>query len=213
MAGSMVLHGVCAAVLLAAAPWKSGETPLAPIGSGEAIEVTLVSASTGQAAASRDDAVEPKPGVAQAVAPAEASPPTGPPTGPMSPSSAVGAEGRAQRGALDGGAAASDARPGALDPAAGADYRQRLLAHIQPFRRYPAQAHARDADARGIVQLVFLVDKGGSVMGVWVKTSSGVEVLDAEAVATILRAQPMPRVPPGLPAPLMVQLPVSFNPS
>ena len=209
----MVLHGVCAAALLAAAPWTSGEAPLARMGEGEAIEVTLVSASTDPAAASGNGGSgEPKSVVAQAFSAAEA-----PAAAPPSPSSGAGAEGRAQCASPEEGAAASDARPGAIDPAAGADYRERLLAHIQPFRRYPAQAHARDADARGdargIVQLVFMVDKGGSVMGVWVKTSSGVEILDAEAVATILRAQPMPRVPPGLPAPLMVQLPVSFNPS
>jgi protein TonB len=97
------------------------------------------------------------------------------------------------------------------DSATGSDYRARLLAHIQPFRRYPAQAEA--LDARGVTQLIFMVDQDGKIMGVWVKSSSGFEALDNEAMATVLRAQPMPHVPPGLPSPLTVQLPVSFNPS
>ncbi|KSB90002.1 hypothetical protein AS593_11290 [Caulobacter vibrioides] len=115
-----------------------------------------------------------------------------------------------EKATTDGGAVRG-ARPIAIDPATGSDYRARLLAHIQPFRRYPAQAQG--LDARGVAQILFMVDQNGKVTGVWVKASSGFEVLDAEAVATVLRAQPMPHVPAGLPSPLAVQLPVSFNPS
>uniref|UniRef100_B0T7P1 TonB family protein n=1 Tax=Caulobacter sp. (strain K31) TaxID=366602 RepID=B0T7P1_CAUSK len=169
--------------------------------SGDAIEVTLVSASKGSPLArERQPATPSKPVAAESLASAQT---------PSSPSPAGAGEGR--RASPDDGKASTSTQPGAIDPAVGADYRQRLLAHIQPFRRFPTQA--QDADARGIVQLIFMVDQRGSVVGVWVKSSSGFEVLDAEAVATVLRAQPMPRVPPGLPAPLTVQLPVSFNPS
>jgi protein TonB len=93
----------------------------------------------------------------------------------------------------------------------GSNYRARLLAHIQPFRRYPIGGEM--IAARGVTQLIFRVDQAGNVTGVWVKSSSGFEALDNEAMATVLRAQPMPRVPAGLPSPLTVQLPVSFNPS
>jgi protein TonB len=112
---------------------------------------------------------------------------------------------------VNGEQAARGVRAASVNSAMGSDYRARLLAHIQPFRRYPDQTET--LDAKGVTQLIFMVDQDGKVMGVWVKSSSGFETLDNEAMATVLRAQPMPHVPPGLPSPLTVQLPVSFNPS
>lgn len=205
LAGSISLHGLSVAALLWAAPWDGG-APAAPVAStDQAIEVTLVSdtrAAAGSAARQVSD--PPSRADARSVKLAEAASPA-----LVSPVKA-GAGGEAQPRAPDGGAGASGGPPAAaIDPTVGADYRRRLLAHIQPFRRYPLQS----VDAKGVVQLIFMVDQGGGVMGVWVKSSSGFEVLDAEAVATIMRAQPMPRVPPGLPSPLTVQLPVSFSPS
>ena len=202
LAGSLFLHGLCAAAFFWAAPWdaKGAASPL--ISTGGAIEVTLVSAAqeTSHAPSRTDRGLSNPPPVAQTSELAEAVSPTSPPP----PGGERGGEAQRSAPQEDGSAAA-------IDPAVGADYRQRLLAHIQPFRHYPAQVQS--ADVKGIVQLIFMVDQGGGVMGVWVKSSSGFDVLDAEAVATILRAQPMPRVPPGLPSPLTVQLPVSFSPS
>lgn len=90
--------------------------------------------------------------------------------------------------------------------AVGSDYQRRLLAHIEPFKRYPA-----DAGANGIVQLVFEINRDGGVLGVWVAKSSGSAVLDAAAVDMVRRSQPVPAIPDGLPDLLTVRLPVAFS--
>lgn len=204
VAGSVSLHGLCVALAFARGP--AGVDP--PAGGAEtpgAITVTLVSA----ARASR-------------AAPA---PPVGPPSESSERRPVVRSDQvfttadrvgvRVDEGGgeprVNGERAARGVQAASANSAVGSDYRARLLAHIQPFRRYPDQAEA--LDAKGVTQLVFMVDQDGKIMGVWVKSSSGFETLDNEAMATVLRAQPMPHVPPGLPSPLTVQLPVSFNPS
>lgn len=199
LAGSLALHGVCAAVFLARAQ-TSFSLPEGDFGAGEAISVSLVSRESLQA---------------EAAAPAGAARAAEAPAKPIMRSQALAAtppsEGTGQGGTAVGEGSTGEglkAAP-AASAAAGSDYRARLLAHIQAFRRYPAQA----VDARGVTQLLFMVDKDGRIVGVWVKASSGFAALDNEAVATVLRAQPMPQAPPGMPAPLTVQLPVSFNPS
>lgn len=189
------------ALLLTRAP--GGMEPSAGEGaSSGAILVTLV--STAQASA-----VAPTPATSPRIAAPERLPGGG---ASQIASAPPAVEGTGERDAPSREARAAEggqALP--TNSAAGSDYRARLLAHIQPFRRYPAQAEA--LDARGVTQLIFRVDQNGRVIGVWVKSSSGFSALDDEAMATVLRAQPMPHVPADLPSPLTVQLPVSFNPS
>lgn len=89
------------------------------------------------------------------------------------------------------------------------DFQGRLQAHIQPFLRYP------DAIRRGylhaIVDVIFTMDRSGIVLGVWVRQSSGYPALDQEAIATVLRSQPLPPIPSELPDPLNITLPVVFD--
>jgi protein TonB len=96
-------------------------------------------------------------------------------------------------------------------PQAGAALRfQRLLlAHIERFQRYPGAAR-RDG-MQGTVLVAFSMRRDGSVVRVGVKSSSGRPVLDQEAVETVRRAQPLPAIPPDMPAQLTVLLPVAFD--
>jgi periplasmic protein TonB len=89
------------------------------------------------------------------------------------------------------------------------EFQRQLFAHIETYRQYPLAA--RRARIQGTVELMFAMDRNGIVLGVWIKRSSGYPVLDKEAVATVLRAQPLPAIPAKLPDPLNITLPVSFG--
>jgi periplasmic protein TonB len=89
------------------------------------------------------------------------------------------------------------------------DFQRRLLSRIQPFLKYPEEALA--AHPEGTVQVLFAMNRDGTVVGAWIKQSSGSAVLDKEAIAAIMQAQPLPAIPQELPAPLNVELPVSFS--
>lgn len=95
------------------------------------------------------------------------------------------------------------------DAELGLDYQRRLLAHIEPYKRYPEAAS--DAQPRGTVQLVFQIDRGGRVLGIWISHSSGFAILDTAAIDTVRRAAPLPAIPAGLPDSMAVQLPVEFS--
>lgn len=88
-------------------------------------------------------------------------------------------------------------------------FQQALLAHIARFKRYPEQALKQPM--RGTVIVVFQLRRDGSVMDAWVQSSSGEPLLDREAIATIDRAVPLPRIPSGMPEQMRVLLPVAFD--
>lgn len=88
-------------------------------------------------------------------------------------------------------------------------YRQRLESHLARYRTYPAAA--RSLGRQGVVTVNFTMTREGRVLDAWVETSSGVSELDAEAVAAILRAQPLPAVPSHWPGRMPVSLPVTFR--
>lgn len=107
-------------------------------------------------------------------------------------------------------AAASQSQPRLQsNPTIGLDYQRRLLEYIQPYRQYPEAATR--AGVRGVVDLVFELDRGGRVLKVWVVRSSGSDILDTAAVATLQRAAPLPPIPPELPNQVTVRLPVAFT--
>jgi protein TonB len=89
------------------------------------------------------------------------------------------------------------------------DFQQALLAHIQPYRRYPTEA-LRD-HAQGQVGVAFVMSRGGIVLGITIEHSSGNKALDTAAVNTVLNAQPLPAIPLGLSDPLKIELPVKFD--
>jgi protein TonB len=87
-------------------------------------------------------------------------------------------------------------------------YLKVLFQHIQPFLQYPDAARA--GRLHGSVQLLVALNRGGTVVGVWVRTSSGSMILDKEAVETVRRAQPLPPVPPELPDVFYFFIPIDF---
>lgn len=90
-------------------------------------------------------------------------------------------------------------------------FQQALLRHIARYRRYPNAA--RLERLRGTVDTLFSMSRDGTLLGVWVRTSSGQAVLDQEALETIRHAQPLPPIPPGLPERLTIQIRLAFDPS
>ena len=85
--------------------------------------------------------------------------------------------------------------PPSADPAAsnaGPTWETALLSRVAGGKHYPDAAKG----ARGVVLLRFTMDREGRVLKAAIEKSSGVLVLDQEALAAIQRAQPLP-VPPA----------------
>ncbi|MDB5501125.1 MAG: TonB-like [Tardiphaga sp.] len=108
-------------------------------------------------------------------------------------------------------AAASAATAGAAAAAAALpSYRDRLAAHLQRYKEYPSEA--RTAGQQGVAMLSFTVSRSGQVLGSRLAGSSGVPALDAETMAMIRRAQPLPSFPPEMTqASLSFTVPVRFS--
>jgi periplasmic protein TonB len=85
-----------------------------------------------------------------------------------------------------------------------------LAAHIEHFKRYPAEARSRGE--QGIAKVAFTIDHEGHLLRSRIVQSSGSAMLDQETLAMLARAQPMPR-PPGqlADAELTFVVPVRFN--
>jgi periplasmic protein TonB len=88
-------------------------------------------------------------------------------------------------------------------------FQRTLLAHIARYQNYPDEA--RRNGTQGTVQVVFAMRRNGSVTSIRVQVSSGYGDLDAAAVDTIRRAQPLPPIPSELPDSLNILIPVAFD--
>jgi periplasmic protein TonB len=85
-----------------------------------------------------------------------------------------------------------------------------LVAHIERFKRYPAEARAHRE--HGIAEVAFTIDRDGWVHASRIVRSSGSAELDAETLAMLSRAQPMPHPPAQLSSSeLSFVVPVRFN--
>jgi periplasmic protein TonB len=85
-----------------------------------------------------------------------------------------------------------------------------LVAHIERFKRYPAEARARGD--QGVARVSFTIDRDGWVRATRIVQSSGSPELDNEALAMLARAQPVPRPPDRMPANhLSFAVPIRFN--
>ncbi len=117
-------------------------------------------------------------------------------------SAAPAAEKRApQAAAMAGAAAAAAALP---------SYRQMLAAHLQRFKEYPAAA--KSSGVTGTSMLSFTVTRSGGVSGARLSGSSGNAALDAETMAMIRRAQPLPAFLPQMTqSSLSFTVPVRFS--
>jgi protein TonB len=86
----------------------------------------------------------------------------------------------------------------------------RLLDQLNRFKQYPRAA--RQAHIQGVVMLHFIMDADGKVLSFEIAKSSGRPVLDAEALALIQRAQPLPALPAGYPTrTLDAIVPIAFS--
>lgn len=89
-------------------------------------------------------------------------------------------------------------------------YLGRLLAQLNRFKQYPRTA--RQARIEGVVMLHFVMDADGKVVSFEIAKSSGRPVLDAEALALIQRAQPLPALPADFPTrTLDAVVPIEFS--
>lgn len=93
--------------------------------------------------------------------------------------------------------------------AAMATWRNQLALQLERSKRYPAQAALGRKQGTALVR--FSVDSSGRVVSRLLVRSSQTASLDEESLAMILRAQPLPQPPPGLPNPITVQVPVRFS--
>lgn len=89
-------------------------------------------------------------------------------------------------------------------------WKARLLSHLERYKRYPSEARMKGTE--GTALLSFGMDRDGRVLRYHLVRSSGSPELDDEAFAMIVRASPLPPVPPEISA-QVVQLvvPVRFR--
>jgi periplasmic protein TonB len=98
---------------------------------------------------------------------------------------------------------------GAAMAAAMADYGSILRAHLQRFKQYPEAARG----ATGTTTLSFTVSRSGHVLSSRLGRSSGQPALDAETLALLRRAQPLPAFPSDIKATSMsYNVPFNFVP-
>jgi periplasmic protein TonB len=71
-----------------------------------------------------------------------------------------------------------------------------LLARLEQFKRYPSAALLHHQ--QGVADLRFTIDRQGRVLSDRIEKSSGVPALDAETLALVHRAEPLPPPPPDV---------------
>jgi protein TonB len=85
-----------------------------------------------------------------------------------------------------------------------------LVAHIERFKRYPAEARARGQ--QGSARVAFTIDRDGWVRASRILQTSGSPQLDQESLAMLTRAQPMPKPPSqAQTSELSFVVPIRFN--
>jgi TonB family protein len=87
-------------------------------------------------------------------------------------------------------------------------WQRALIAHLDKYRRYPADRSNKQAD----IMVTFTLDRTGHVVSASVVTSSGDKAFDEAALTMMRRADPVP-APPALVADegLTFTLPVQFR--
>jgi len=85
-----------------------------------------------------------------------------------------------------------------------------LMRQLQRHKRYPSEAQARSE--QGVVLLSFSIDRTGHVLAHRIARSSGFADLDAEVMAMIMRAEPLPAFPASMTeARLDLTVPIRFS--
>jgi protein TonB len=99
----------------------------------------------------------------------------------------------------------------AVEPSAAVHrWESALVAHIERFKRYPAEARARGQ--HGLARVAFTIDRDGWVRESRILETSGSLELDRESLAMLARAQPMPKPPSQVQTgELSFVVPIRFN--
>ncbi len=98
----------------------------------------------------------------------------------------------------------------ARNPNALPNWKSRLVARLERYKRYPEQARARGE--RGVAQVAFSVDRSGGVHSARIVRSSGSHALDDATLALVARAQPLPPPPPEIRGGrIAIVVPISYN--
>jgi protein TonB len=125
-----------------------------------------------------------------AIAPAEAKPQAQPkPEKPPAPRTTAPPRSPVQTASVPAAPAPGSTTVNSLPPS----WIQLLFSHLLRYRQYPNAAQA--AGQEGVVMLGFTMDRHGRVLSRHILRSSGFAALDAEALAMIERAQPLPPFP------------------
>jgi len=98
-----------------------------------------------------------------------------------------------QASASDQTSAPQQAARSLAQSAAQLSFRERLLGHLERYKRYPASAQARRQ--QGAPQVRFTMDRAGHLLASKLERASSYAVLDVEALALLERAQPLPALP------------------
>jgi periplasmic protein TonB len=75
-----------------------------------------------------------------------------------------------------------------------ATWERELSTRLEAIKRYPRGARGE----KGIAQVAFRIDRNGHVLSSRIIQSSGSALLDADALATLKRADPLPAPPSGI---------------
>jgi len=127
---------------------------------------------------------------------------------PAPRASVAGAGGKTGSRQADNTGSGDNSAGGGL-PGETRDYAATLLAWLERHKEYPRRARLRREE--GTVMLYFLVDREGRVLEHRIEQGSGHPVLDAEVLAMIERAQPLPAMPAHMDKPtLELVVPVQF---
>jgi len=98
----------------------------------------------------------------------------------------------------------------AASAAAKASYEALLIAHLDKHKRYPPEARMRRHQGTAYIQ--FTMDRQGKVLSYKLYRGSNYQSLDDEVLALIVRAQPLPPIPPDRPEQTLdFVVPVQFN--
>lgn len=103
--------------------------------------------------------------------------------------------------------AAPSAGASSANSRAPANWRSRLMGHLNRHKRYPASE-----SSSGKARVAFSINRSGQVLGARLVGSSGNSAFDEEAVAMVRRASPVPPPPPEVPgATINFTVPVDFS--
>jgi protein TonB len=114
------------------------------------------------------------------------------------------AEHRAERAAAPAPGTAS------RNPDAVPNWKSRLVARLERYKRYPSQAQSRGE--QGVAQLAFSIDRSGGVHHARILRSSGSSLLDAATLDLVERAAPLPPPPPEIHgSQIAIVVPIRYN--